>query len=296
MKIISTDSPSTVRPATTMPQSICARRAEPSDALTQNASYHLADCYLRGGDKQQRHAVVRHGFECRIRFRDCRRRAVQLWKIAIRTGGRTSSTKRFRYSTAMSPSIRRRNAPCTHGQRAVGRRPITIRTITTKRTRCISLLSRSRRRPACAAKQKIAYFRGLEALLEKRRYAGRRGALVWRSPPRIGISPKYNALATGFGRVKSPYGTGQLRRCSERRLRVLSEAGASKPSPNMRWRFYNYGVLPLRSKANMPRARDASFVRFIELYPTSGRLHGTDARNRLRPTRYYSDAPVRRRR
>ena len=30
MKIISTDSPSTVRPATTMPQSICARRAEPT--------------------------------------------------------------------------------------------------------------------------------------------------------------------------------------------------------------------------------------------------------------------------
>lgn len=23
------------------------------DALTQNASYHLADCYLRGGDKQR---------------------------------------------------------------------------------------------------------------------------------------------------------------------------------------------------------------------------------------------------
>lgn len=78
---------STVRPATTMPQEYLRKACGADDALTQNASYHLADCYLRAWGQAAGDAVVRHGFECRIRFRDCRRRAVQLWKIAIRTGG-----------------------------------------------------------------------------------------------------------------------------------------------------------------------------------------------------------------
>lgn len=50
-----------------------------------------------------------------------------------------------------------------------------------------------------AAKQKIAYFRGLSAL-EKGDTQGAGRYLA--ESARIGISPKYNALAT-FGRVKS---------------------------------------------------------------------------------------------
>lgn len=50
-----------------------------------------------------------------------------------------------------------------------------------------------------AAKQKIAYFRGLSAL-EKGDTEGAGRYLA--ESARIGISPKYNALAT-FGRVKS---------------------------------------------------------------------------------------------
>lgn len=102
------------------------------DALTQNASYHLADCYLRGGDKQQ--AMQSFAMASNAEFDSA------IAEDALFNYGNCNtnweadvSTKRFRYSTAMSPSIRRR--PVYARPKSCWRRPITIRTITTKRTR-----------------------------------------------------------------------------------------------------------------------------------------------------------------
>lgn len=58
------------------------------DALTQNASYHLADCYLRGGDKQRAMQSFAHGGQRGVRRRDRRGRSVQLRQVAVRTGRR----------------------------------------------------------------------------------------------------------------------------------------------------------------------------------------------------------------
>lgn len=102
------------------------------DALTQNASYHLADCYLRGGDKQQAMQSFAMASNADSIPRLPKTRCSTMENCNTNWGADVS-TKRFRYSTAMSPSIRRR--PVYARPKSCWRRPITIRTITTKRTR-----------------------------------------------------------------------------------------------------------------------------------------------------------------
>lgn len=130
-----------------------------------------------------------------------------------------------------------------------------------------------------AAKQKIAYFRGLSAL-EKGDTEGAGRYLA--ESARIGISPKYNALAT-FWQGEIAYGRGNYDVALRDYESYLKRAPKTEPEYAMA--FYNTGYCHF-SKENMPRARE-SFVRFIELYPTQDGYR-TDARNRLGDT-YYSD-------
>ena len=130
-----------------------------------------------------------------------------------------------------------------------------------------------------AAKQKIAYFRGLSAL-EKGDTQGAGRYLA--ESARIGISPKYNALAT-FWQGEIAYGRGNYDVALRDYESYLKRAPKTEPEYAMA--FYNTGYCHF-SKENMPRARE-SFVRFIELYPTQDGYR-TDARNRLGDT-YYSD-------
>ena len=99
---------------------------------------------------------------------------------------------------------------------------------------------------------------------------------------RIGISPKYNALAT-FWQGEIAYGRGNYDVALRDYESYLKRAPKTEPEYAMA--FYNTGYCHF-SKENMPRARE-SFVRFIELYPTQDGYR-TDARNRLGDT-YYSD-------
>ena len=121
-------------------QGVRSRRRSDAERLLPLGRLLLARRGQAAGD-----AVVRHGFECRIRFRDCRRRAVQLWKIAIRTGRRTFQ----RSDSGTQPLCRPVSvvAPCTHGQRVVGGGLLQFAQLR-RSVRDHRLLSRSRRRPA----------------------------------------------------------------------------------------------------------------------------------------------------
>lgn len=146
------------------------------DALTQNASYHLADCYLRGGDKQQAMQSFAMASNAEFDSAIAEDALFNYGKLQYELGADVS-TKRFRYSTAMSPSIRRR---------PVYARPKSLLAAAYYNSHnydeAYEIIA-SYPDPdgdLLAAKQKIAYFRGLSAL-EKGDTQG--PGVIWRSPP-----------------------------------------------------------------------------------------------------------------
>lgn len=104
-------------------------------------------------------AVVRHGFECRIRFRDCRRRAVQLWKLQYELGGGRFNEAIQVLNRYVAQYPRR---PCTHGQELLAAAYYNSHNYDEAYEIIASYPDPDG--DLLAAKQKIAYFRGLSAL------------------------------------------------------------------------------------------------------------------------------------
>lgn len=245
------------------------------DALTQNASYHLADCYLREGDKQQAMQSFAMASNATFDAAIAEDALFNYGKLQYELGG-------GRFNEAIQVL-----------NRYVTQYPSSSRVRTAKELLAAAYYN-SRNYDAAyeiiasypdpdgdllAAKQKIAYFRGLSAL-EKGDVdaAGRYLA----ESVRIGISPKYNALAT-FWQGEIAYGKGNYETALRDYESYLKRAPKNEPEYAMA--YYNMGYTHF-SKENMPRARE-SFVRFIELHPSEDGYR-TDARNRLGDT-YYSD-------
>ncbi len=143
MKIISTDSPLPYGPLRrcrrVSAQGVRSRRRSDAERLLPPGRLLLARRGQAAGD-----AVVRHGFECRIRFRDCRRRCSTMENCNT-NWGRTFQ----RSDSGTQPLCRPVSvvAPCTHGQRAVGGGLLQFAQLR-RSVRDHRLLSRSRRRPA----------------------------------------------------------------------------------------------------------------------------------------------------
>uniref|UniRef100_UPI003FD80E69 tetratricopeptide repeat protein n=1 Tax=Alistipes putredinis TaxID=28117 RepID=UPI003FD80E69 len=245
------------------------------DALTQNASYHLADCYLRGGDKQQAMQSFAMASNAEFDSAIAEDALFNYGKLQYELGG-------GRFNEAIQVL-----------NRYVAQYPSSPRVRTAKELLAAAYYNSHNYDEAyeiiasypdpdgdlLAAKQKIAYFRGLSAL-EKGDTEGAGRYLA--ESARIGISPKYNALAT-FWQGEIAYGRGNYDVALRDYESYLKRAPKTEPEYAMA--FYNTGYCHF-SKENMPRARE-SFVRFIELYPTQDGYR-TDARNRLGDT-YYSD-------
>ena len=245
------------------------------DALTQNASYHLADCYLRGGDKQQAMQSFAMASNAEFDSAIAEDALFNYGKLQYELGG-------GRFNEAIQVL-----------NRYVAQYPSSPRVRTAKELLAAAYYNSHNYDEAyeiiasypdpdgdlLAAKQKIAYFRGLSAL-EKGDTQGAGRYLA--ESARIGISPKYNALAT-FWQGEIAYGRGNYDVALRDYESYLKRAPKTEPEYAMA--FYNTGYCHF-SKENMPRARE-SFVRFIELYPTQDGYR-TDARNRLGDT-YYSD-------
>lgn len=243
------------------------------DALTQNASYHLADCCLRAGDKQA---------------------AMQAFAMAAdeRYDGGIAEDALFNYAKLQYElGGGAFNGAINVLRRYVERYPATPRTAEA-RTLLVAAYYNSHDYDAAyraiksmptsdadirAALQKITYFRGLEAYKGGDMKAAKRyldeSALV-------NVSPKYSALNT-FWQGEIAFAQGDYTVAAAKYNAYLQRAPRNEAEYAMAW--YNLGYCGF-SRQQMEQAASA-FEKFLTIYPARDRYRA-DAYNRLGDIRY----------
>lgn len=243
------------------------------DALTQNASYHLADCYLRSGDKQasmQAFALAANDqFDAAI----AEDALFNYGKLQYELGGGA-------FNGAIHV-LRRYIDRYPSSRRAPEARTLLIAAYYNSRD-YDAAYEAIRSQPALdaemrAALQKIAYFRGLEAyqrgdLRAAQRYLTESAA--------IGISPKYTSLAA-FWQGEIAYAQGDYTVASARYNAYLKRAPRTEREYALAW--YNLGYCAFDRK-DMAQAQTA-FEKFLSSYPTRDRYRA-DGFNRLGDVHY----------
>lgn len=243
------------------------------DALTQNASYHLADCYLRAGDK---------------------RAAMQSFALAAdeRFDAEVAEDALFNYAKLQYElGGGAFNGAINLLQRYITRYPASPRT-PEARTLLAAAYYNSRDYDAAyraiksmpaadadirAALQKIAYFRGLEAFRAGDTAAAQR---LLAESAAVNVSPKYAALNT-FWQGEIAFAQGDYTVAGVKYDAYLKRAPRSAREYALAW--YNLGYCAF-SKGDMPRAATA-FEKFLAL-DTAPDRYRADARNRLGDVHY----------
>ncbi|MCX4301047.1 MAG: tetratricopeptide repeat protein [Alistipes sp.] len=243
------------------------------DALTQNASYHLADCYLRAGNKQD---------------------AMQAFAIA--SAGEfdksIAENAQFYYAKLQYESGDNFYNNAIHAlQQYIERYPQSAR-IPEARTLLIAAYYNSRDYEAAyrairampsndpearAALQKIAYFRGLSAYKSGDRAAA--GRYLAESAA-VNVSPKYAALAN-FWQGEIAFEQGDYALAAVKYDSYLRRAPQSEPEYVTAW--YNLGYCNF-SQERMEEA-ETNFQKFLGLHPQEDRYRN-DTYNRLGDIRY----------
>ncbi|MDE6623821.1 MAG: tetratricopeptide repeat protein [Alistipes sp.] len=243
------------------------------DALTQNASYHLADCYLRAGDKQSAMQSFAMAADERFDAAVAEDALFNYAKLQYELGGGAF------------------NGAINLLQRYIGRYPTSPR-VGEARTLLIAAYYNSRDYDAAyraiksmpsadadirAALQKIAYFRGLEAyaagdLVGAKRYLAESAA--------VNVSPKYSALNT-FWQGEIAFAENDPAVAAVKYDAYLKRAPRTEREYSLAW--YNLGYCAF-SRSDMERAGKA-FERFLSLHPAADRYRA-DAYNRLGDVRY----------
>lgn len=243
------------------------------DALTQNASYHLADCLLRAGNKQD---------------------AMQAFAVASAADFDKSITEnaQFYYAKLQYESSESFYNNAIHAlQQYIERYPQSAR-IPEARSLLIAAYYNSRDYDAAyrairsmpsndaetrAALQKIAYFRGLSAYKAGDRAAA--GRYLAESAA-VNVSPKYSALAD-FWQGEIAFDQGDYALAATKYDRYLRRAPQSEPEYAMAW--YNLGYCNF-SRERMEDA-EANFQKFLALHPQEDHYR-SDTYNRLGDIRY----------
>jgi len=243
------------------------------DALTQNASYHLADCYLRAADKQA---------------------AMQSFTVAAAADfdAAIAEDALFNYAKLQYESGESFYNHAIHAlQRYIERYPQSPRAAEAH-TLLIAAYYNSRDYDAAyqairsmpaqdgetrAALQKIAYFRGLSAYKSGDRAAASR---YLTESAAVDVSPKYTALAD-FWIGEIAFGQGDYAAAATHYDRYLRRAPQSEPEYVMAW--YNLGYCRF-SQERMEEA-ETNFQQFLALHPQND-LYRSDVCNRLGDIRY----------
>ena len=255
--------------------------AEGSDELAQNASYHLADCYIRRNNKRQAIHAFAMAADEKYNNEISEDALFNYGKLLFETGGGTfneSINVLTRYVTKYPES-----------ERADDARELLIAAyynshdyeMAYKAIKSFPNPDGTQR----AALQKIAYFNGLEAFMAGD-YEKAKSALD--EAQKIGVSPKYNALCL-FWLGEIEYKQGNYTKAIGYYDYYLRRAPKSEREYQMA--LYNLGYAHFTQK-NMAKSQRA-FEGFVWLYKTADRYRA-DALNRLGDTQYsqrkYADA------
>lgn len=243
------------------------------DALTQNASYHLADCYVRRGAKReamQSFAMATNdAFDASI----AEDALFNYGKLQYDLGGGV-------FNEAVNVLTR-----------YIDRYPMSPR-VPEARQLLVAAYYNSRNYDAAyealksvpspdaelrAALQKIAYFRALEAWTGGDRGAAKR---LMSESAAVGVSPKYNALAL-FWQGEMAYAEGDYATAAKRYGDYLTRAPRSAAEYALAW--YNLGYSRFSGK-RMEEAGEA-FSKFLSLRRAADGYRA-DAWNRLGDTQY----------
>lgn len=243
------------------------------DALTQNASYHLADCYLRGGDKQramQSFAMAANeAFDAAI----AEDALFNYGKLQYELGGGL-------FNEAIHV-LNRYIAQYPMSERAVQARELLIAAYYNSRN-YEAAYTALKHYPSPdgnlrAALQKIAYFRGLEAY-SRGDLDGAAQSLT--ESAAINVSPKYGALAR-FWLGEIAFARGDYAEAERRYKEYLHRA--PRTEDEYAKAHYNLGYCYF-DRGDMSNAY-ASFARFNQLYSAADR-YKADALNREADARY----------
>jgi len=247
----------------------------PEDALTQNASYHLADCYLRAGDKRSAMQSFAMAADDRFDASIAEEALFHYAKLQYELGGgafngaiRMLTRYLDRYpASARAGEVRSLLVAAYYNSRDYDAAYRAIKA------------SPSDDADMRAALQKIAYFRGLEAyaagdMAEARRCLEESAA--------AGVSAKYSALNL-FWQGEIAFAEGDPAAAAAKFDAYLRRAPRSEREYAFAW--YNLGYCAF-SRRRMAEAGQA-FRRFLSLYAPRDRYYA-DACNRLGDIRYAS--------
>jgi len=249
------------------------KAAGPDDALTQNASYHLADCCLRRGDKQaamQAFAMASNeAFDAAI----AEDALFNYGKLQYELGG-------GRFNEAINV-LNRYAARYPRSKRLPEVRQLLVAAYYNSNNYDAAYEALK----ACpdpdadlrAALQKIAYFRGLEAYDRGDMAAAQRSLA---ESAAVNVSPKYTSLAA-FWQGEIAFARGDYATAAAKYNAYLKRAPRTEAEYAMA--YYNLGYCAFAREEMAQAGRD--FQRFVELRPARDRYRA-DAFNRLGDTHY----------
>lgn len=243
------------------------RAAGADDALTQNASYHLADCYLREGDKESARQAFALATNSQFNPTIAEDALYNQGKLLFESNeGRFGETIHIlsRYLRDYPASERREEVQLLLGAAYYNSEEYDAAYEAIKALPSPDSEMR-------AALQKITYFRALKRL-EAGDLEGAEADL--RESAEIGISARYLSLSR-FWRGEIAYIEGNW--SEAKRLFESYLQRAPKQEREYALAHYNIAYCHFQQEA-MPKAREG-FDRFLELYPTSD-LYRADAWNR----------------
>ncbi|WP_281512001.1 tetratricopeptide repeat protein, partial [Alistipes finegoldii] len=243
------------------------------DALTQNASYHLADCYLRAGDKRAAMHAFAMAADDRFDATIAEDALFNYGKLQYELGGGAFNgainvLTRYVEQYPSSPRVGEARTLLIAAYYNSNDYDAAYRAIKSFPTQDADIR---------AALQKITYFRGLEAynagdMRAAQRYLAESAA--------INVSPKHSAL-NSFWQGEIAFAQGEYTVAAAKYNAYLKRAPRSEKEYAMA--LYNLGYCAF-SRMDMAQAR-GSFEKFLAVYPARDRYRA-DACNRLGDIRY----------